>query len=241
MGFWKDACGEAFRRGFADLMPAATGVLAWGLVTGVAMVQAGLGLAGALGMTFTVYAGSAQLAALPLIASGSPVWLIVATALVVNLRFVIYALALRRDFAGVSVARRLWYGYLMGDIGFVIYMRRREQPGPFEHRHAYFMGGAVCNWLFWQLGSVAGIVAAGWIPLDWGLDLAGTLALLGLLVPMCAVRPVLAGAIASAVVAIVAHALPLRLGLAAGTVAGIVVAMLVGANAGGDAGPAARN
>ncbi|WP_085315323.1 AzlC family ABC transporter permease [Derxia lacustris] len=231
MKFWSsEAEAAGFRQGFAELLPAAPGVAAWGLVTGVAMMQSGLGLAGALGMTLAVYAGSAQLAALPLIASGAPLWLVVATALVVNLRFVIYALALRRDMADLGIGRRLWYGYLMGDIGFVLYMARRERAGGFEQRHDYFLGGAACNWLFWQGGSVAGIVAAAWIPLDWGLDLAGTLALLGLLVPMCAARPVLIGAITAAAVAIVAHGLPLRLGLAVGTVAGIAAAMVVGSN-----------
>jgi len=231
MKFWSsEAAAAQFGRGFADLMPAAAGVAAWGLVTGVAMMQSGLGMLPAVVMTLLVYAGSAQLAALPLIASGSPVSLVVLTALVVNLRFVIYALALRRDMEGLNLARRLWYGYLIGDIGFVIYMTRRERDGEFAHRHEYYLGGAACNWLFWQVGSLMGIVAANWVPLDWGLELAGTLALLGLLVPMCAQRPVLAGSLGAAAVAIAAHGLPMRLGLVAGTIAGVVIAMAVGAN-----------
>ena len=45
---------------------------AWGLVTGVAMVHAGLSVPLALLMILTVYAGSAQLASLPLLAAGTP-------------------------------------------------------------------------------------------------------------------------------------------------------------------------
>ena len=47
------------------------GLFAWGAVTGMAMVQTGLSLWQCLVMTLFVYAGSAQLAALPLMAGSS--------------------------------------------------------------------------------------------------------------------------------------------------------------------------
>ena len=55
-----------FRRGARDMLPFGPGLAAWGLVTGVAMTQSGLGVGLSLLMSFTVYAGSAQLASLPL-------------------------------------------------------------------------------------------------------------------------------------------------------------------------------
>lgn len=66
------------------------GIGAWGLVAGVAMVKAGLGLPLAITMSPLVFAGSAQLASLPLIAQGAPLWVIWATAFCVNPRFVIF-------------------------------------------------------------------------------------------------------------------------------------------------------
>src|SRR6185503_4232081 len=56
-----------FRRGFNETVAPSLGIAAWGLVTGVAMVKSGLSLPVAVLMTMLVYAGSAQLAALPLI------------------------------------------------------------------------------------------------------------------------------------------------------------------------------
>ena len=53
----------AFRVGAMDLMPAAPGIAAWGLMTGVAMVQSGLSTFEALLMSLIVFAGSSQLAA----------------------------------------------------------------------------------------------------------------------------------------------------------------------------------
>src|SRR5262245_10960063 len=84
-----------FERGARDLLPTSPGIAAWGLVTGVAMVKSGLAVPWALLLTFTAYAGTAQLACLPLMAAGAPLWVIAVTALVTNLRFVIYATAMR--------------------------------------------------------------------------------------------------------------------------------------------------
>ena len=59
-----------FRAGARDMWPQAPGIAAWGLMTGVAMVQSGMSTVEALAMTLLVFAGSSQLASLPLIAAG---------------------------------------------------------------------------------------------------------------------------------------------------------------------------
>ncbi|MCK7495706.1 MAG: AzlC family ABC transporter permease [Comamonadaceae bacterium] len=91
---------------------------AWGLVTGVAMVKIGMSQLEALGMTLLVFAGSAQLAALPLIAADAPIWVVLLTATVVNLRFVIFSAGLYPYFARYSLGRRLLLGYVTSDVGF---------------------------------------------------------------------------------------------------------------------------
>jgi predicted branched-subunit amino acid permease len=45
------------------------GIAAWGLVTGVAMVKSGLSIPVAVLMSLLVFAGSAQLAVIPLLAA----------------------------------------------------------------------------------------------------------------------------------------------------------------------------
>ena len=174
---------QAFKNGFDDLMPAAPGIFAWGLVTGVAMVKSGLTIPQALGMTFAVFAGSAQLSALPLIAAAAPVWVIFVTALVVNLRFVIYSAAIRHEFAHLSWRRKLLIGYLTGDIGFVKFMERLQRDPLFPHKDWTMLGSSVGNWLAWQVGSCIGIFAAAFFLPLWGLGLAGFLAVLVLLIP----------------------------------------------------------
>jgi predicted branched-subunit amino acid permease len=216
---------DAFRRGVLELLPLAPGVFAWGLVTGVAMVKSGLSVPQALGLSLAAYAGSAQLAALPLIATAAPLWLVTVTALVVNLRFVVYSAMIREHFTHLPPARRALLGYLVGDVMLVRFMTLVQQEPEYPHRVAYYAGGAISNWAVWQVSSIVGILAADAIPATWGLELAGTLALIALVVPLCARAPALGGVAVAGAVALVAHELPLRLGLALAIVCGMAAAL----------------
>ncbi|HEX8957528.1 MAG TPA: AzlC family ABC transporter permease [Burkholderiaceae bacterium] len=66
------------------------------------MLKSGLRRWSALGMGLIVFAGSAQLTALPLIAVNAPLSLVVFTAMVVNLRFVIFSVAIGPHFADLG-------------------------------------------------------------------------------------------------------------------------------------------
>ena len=61
-----------FREGMKATASVAPGIAAWGLMTGVAMVNSGMSVIEAVAMTLLVYAGSSQLAAIPLIVGGAP-------------------------------------------------------------------------------------------------------------------------------------------------------------------------
>jgi predicted branched-subunit amino acid permease len=219
-----------FRQGQLAIVPSLFGAGAWGLVSGVAMVKGGLAVPWAIMMSLLVYAGSAQLAALPLIVAGAPLWVIVATGFVTNLRFVIYSAALRSYFAHLPLRWRMALGFFMTDFTFTLFMRHAQEGKlPAEHRDAWFAGVCANNWLTWQASAITGIVAASYVPTDWGLVFTGTLALIALVGPSLNARPPLAGAAVAAVVAILAYGLPYKLGLFCGALAGIVTATLVDA------------
>jgi predicted branched-subunit amino acid permease len=174
-----------------------------------------------------VYAGSAQLAALPLIATGMPIWVIVATGLVTNLRFVIYSAALRPYFVHERLPKRAALGFFMTDFTFTLFMRAAQEGWlPERDRDAWFAGVCSNNWITWQICAITGIVAASYVPTDWGLEFTGTLALVALVGPALNARPALVGAVAAGVVALLAHGLPYRLGLFVAAIAGIVAATL---------------
>ena len=214
----------AFRSGQRAIIPSLFGAAAWGMVSGVAMVKGGLAVPWAMMMSLLVYAGSAQLAALPLIVAGAPLWVIVATGLITNLRFVIYSAALRPYFAHLPPRHRAALGFFMTDFTFTLFMRYAQEDKLPEHRDAWFKGVCTNNWCTWQVSAMTGIVAASYVPTDWGLEFTGTLALVALVGPSLVTRPALVGALVAAAVALAAHGLPFRLGLFCGAIAGIVAA-----------------
>ena len=112
------------------MLPVAPGIAAWGLMTGVAMMKSGLSLAESLAMALTVFAGSSQLAAMPLIVAGAPIWVVLATGLCVNLRFVVFSIHLRPYVMHQPLWRRLVSGYLTADLSYVMFVKRFPHPVP---------------------------------------------------------------------------------------------------------------
>ena len=148
------------------------------------------------------------------------------TALVVNLRFIIYSAALRESLQHLPTRRRFLLGYLVGDVPTAIYLQRlRHSPG-WPGMGDYLLGLSGTNALLWHVSSLIGIFAASLLPRAWGLEFAGTLALLALLVPACRAQPGLAGAIVAAAIAVLGRGWPLRLGVLAGMAGGIGAAFL---------------
>ena len=217
----------AYRAGQRAILPSLPGTAAWGLICGVAMVKGGLAVPWAIAMSLLVYGASAQLAALPLIMAGAPLWVIIATGFITNLRFVIYSAALRPYFAHEPAGKRAVVGFFMTDFTFTLFMRRAQEGAlPAQQRDAWFAGVCATNWLTWQSCSIAGIVAASYVPTDWGLEFTGTLALVALVGPALTARPAIVGGVVAAAVALLAHAMPYRLGLFCAAIAGIAAASL---------------
>lgn len=219
----------AWSSGLRTVAPALIALSAWGLVTGVAMVKSGLTQAQALGMTLLLFAGSAQLAALPLIVADAPIWVVLLTTAVVNLRFVIFSAGLYPYLRHLPLRKRLALGYLTGDVSFALAVSRWSvQPGPAAgstERVWFYAGICSGSWLTWQASSIAGILLGSRIPGTWGLEFVAILALVALVLPMIAGAPAIAGAVVAGVIAVLAAAMPLKLGLVVAVLAGISAAV----------------
>jgi predicted branched-subunit amino acid permease len=220
---------RAFREGFRACAPTMPGIFAWGMVTGMAMMKSGLTIWQALGMTFIVFAGSAQLASLPLIAANAPIWVVFVTAMVVNLRFVIFSAAIAPHFGHLPWYRRIWHGYFNADITMALFPRQfpAETVAQPVGKVGFFNGIGYSNWCAWQAGSVIGILLASQIPESWGIGYAGTLALLAITIPLTINAAAFVGVVVASVVAVAAAGLPYRLGLLLAVVIGMTAAMAV--------------
>ena len=206
-----------FREGVAQMAPMAVGIGAWGLMTGVAMVKSGMSVIEALAMTFLVYAGSSQLAAIPLLVAGAPAWVILATGFCVNLRFVVFSLHLRPYLMHMPRWRRMLNGYLTADLSYAMFTRHHPQPATTAAGHlaqeAYLAGGYCVTWCAWVGMSLVGIALANLIPQSWGLAFAGVLSLVAIVCSMATTRLRLLAALIASATAVLAYALPLRLNI----------------------------
>jgi predicted branched-subunit amino acid permease len=215
----------AWREGMQVGLPSLFGIGAWGIVVGVAMVKSGLTVVQASAMTLIVFAGSAQLASLPLIAAHAPIWVIFATALVVNLRFVIFSVLLGPHFSHLPLRQRFVLGYISGDVTIALFLQRypetRREPG----KLSFLKGLMVPNWFAWQIGSLAGIFLGSAVPAEWQLGFAGTLAILCIMIPLIINSAALCGVLVAAVVGVLAHGLPYKLGLLLAVLVGMITAM----------------
>jgi len=219
----------AFRDGARHMWPQAPGIGAWGLMTGVAMVKSGMSVLESVLMTVLVFAGSAQLAAIPLLIAGAPAWVILATAFCVNLRFVVFSLHLRPFLMHLPRWQRMTHGYLTADISYVLFTRRFVHPSTdtavLREQSAYLAGNCLVNWGSWVGSSLVGIALANFIPTHWGLGFAGTLCLIGILCSLATTRMrLLAGTVAAAA-AVVAWSLPLKLNIVVAIAVAVVLCM----------------
>lgn len=217
----------AFALGARDMVSPAIGVAAWGLVTGVAMVKSGLTIPTALAMSLLMFAGSAQLAVIPLLAVGAPTWVLWATAACVNLRFVILSAQWRQYLGPLPWRQRLRMSYFAADLNYVIFMRRFPEPKPHPDQVPYFWGGMSVNWSAWQSMSILGIALGDRVPGHWGLGFAGILVLIGLMGSMLTDRATWVAAAVAAVTAVAAYHLPLKLNIVVAIVAAVVAGLLV--------------
>jgi len=209
------------REGFRTCLPVSVGIIPWALVTGLAMVGAGFTAVQAMGMSLIVFGATAQLGTLPLIVAGAPLWLIVATALVVNLRFVIFSAALARPLAGASLPLRWLCGYVLTDGVFATTLERLRSEPDADWRLGYYLAPSLWCGLMWQSSTLVGVLAAGSIPRGWSLEFMASIALIVLLVPMAKLRPMLVAAATGGTLAVLLRGMPLRLGVMVAIVGGI--------------------
>jgi len=209
------------------MVGASIGIAAWGLITGVAMGKTGLPLPLMVLMSLVVFAGSAQLAVLPLLTSGAPAWVVWATALCVNMRFMIFSAQWRPYFIGYPLRLRLFLAHFTADLNYVIFMRRFPDPKPAPEQLPYFWGGVACNWTAWQVPSMVGLFLSNAVPVEWGFGFAGTLALMGVGASLLTSRATAVAGGVAACAAVAAFALPFKLNIVAAIAAAVAMGLLI--------------
>ncbi|WP_224448809.1 AzlC family ABC transporter permease [Haloprofundus salilacus] len=235
------------RAGVRDALPLFLGIVPFAVVFGVAAVDAGLSALQAVGLSVFVFAGASQLATIELLADDATLAVVVLTAVVINLRMLMYSASIAPYFRSLAGRSKAFLAYFLTDQAYALsvahYGALDDATGgsgsgesdasaaetdalSTADRRWYYLGVGVSLWVVWQLGTVAGLVLGTGVPESWGLDFTVPLVFLALLVPAMNDVPTITAGVCGGVVAVVAAGLPLNLGLLVGATAGIVAGLL---------------
>lgn len=217
----------AFLDGIRALMPMVPGVIPFGLVTGITAVEQGLSPFATLGMTLLFFAGSAQMAALQLLRNDAFALVILLTALVINLRFVMYSASLAPYLHHLPRRWKWPLAYMLSDQAYALSIMKLSSSKTGSSEHWFYAGTAFSMWLSWQLSVMAGVFLGAGIPASWSLEFAIPLSFLALLVPAIRNCASLAAACVGGVVAVLAIGLPYNLGLLLASFCGICTGLFV--------------
>src|SRR6056297_2548327 len=216
---------SAFRQGVRDVTPLLLGIIPFGFIAGIATVNAGLGLPEAVGLSAIVFAGAAQLAALDLIGRDAPLAIVVVTAVIINLRMLMYSASIAPHFQRLASRTKAAVAYLLTDQAYALAIARFRSEDS-THSVAYYFGVAATLWVVWQLTTVAGVVLGTSVPESLGLEFAVPLVFLALLIPAMEDGPTTVAGLLGGTVAVATAGLPLNLGLLVGATAGILAGLL---------------
>jgi 4-azaleucine resistance transporter AzlC len=178
------------------MVPLWAGVVPFGAAYAVTARAAGLSLLDTQLMSLLVFAGGAQFSAAGLVAAGAGPWALVATTFLINVRHVLYGLALGAT-TPLHGWRRLAAAHLLTDEAFGVHVAHGRGRAPF------LLGAGLSLFVVWNAATFVGALFAHRVPdpAAIGLDLVFPLAFLALLLPLLVHRVALvvaasAGAIA---------------------------------------------
>lgn len=200
--------------GATAIAPLLLGVVPFGLVAGVTAVAAGFSPVQAVSMSVAMFAGASQLAAIELVNRDAPVVVVVLTAVVINLRYLMYSASIAPYFRELSAVRKVVAGYLMTDQAYVVSVTEyRESARDAGSRFWYFVGGGLSLWVTWVVGTAVGAGVGATIPSGLSLEFGIPLTFMALLFPAIKGRATELTAAVAGSVAVLAAWLPVNLGL----------------------------
>jgi len=213
---------ESMTAGARSVTPILLGVAPFAMIYGAVAVASGVTKVGAVAMSLGVFAGASQLAAIGLLSHQAPVAVAIFTALVINLRMVMYSASLAPHFSGLSPLAKAPLAYLLTDQAYALSIARfcgDEEP---VAKPWFFFGAGFLLWIVWHCLVAAGAFLGAAIPASWELDFAIPLTFMALVVPAIRDRACGAAALAAGAAALAGYVLPYNLGLVLAAVCGIL-------------------
>lgn len=221
-----------FLSGLLAASPLVPGLMSVGVLYGVTATAAGMPPWTVVATSLLVATGTAQFMAVELLGQGTAWWLVVATGLLVNLRFAVYALHLGSFVRRLPAARRWLYFAVTSDEGYALTAPLVDGDRPALGGQVRWSAGVMAAvWLPWQVGTWLGAGTGAVLPAALGLRMAVPVTLLVVLALLVTSARHVAVALAAGVAAVLLRDAPLNLGFLAGIAVGVATGLAVSASA----------
>jgi len=170
---------DAFTKGVRSGIPFALAGFVLSVSFGALSREAGFGIVAPAVMSLIVFAGSAQFAALAVLASGGAAPAAIVAATLMNSRFLPMGVAFAPSLSG-PLWKRAAQGQMVVDASWVLAVR---SDGTFDRWRLF--GATTPQFIAWQAGTITGVVGGRAIGdlSQWGLDAVFPAFFVSLLVP----------------------------------------------------------
>lgn len=218
---------KQFKKGFLSILPIISGIIPFGAVMGSAFAEANLSFFQAMFMDTLVYAGAAQLASTDLMRLNAAVFVVVMTGLIINLRFLLYSVAMSPYLKDSPFWVKFFCAYTLTDQSYAAMSANSNHFESNKDAVDFYMGTAVCMLLTWHSSVVAGYIFGNFAPQSLSLDYAIPLSFVALLMPTLKTKHHHFVALFSSVLSLVMFGLPLRTGLMVTALLSIALAWMI--------------
>ncbi|WP_125581641.1 AzlC family ABC transporter permease [Levilactobacillus cerevisiae] len=170
-----------FRTGVRDVLPTVFGYIGVGLAFGIVAHTSHLSLLVVGGLSFVVYAGSAQFIITSMLLLHDPLSAIFISTFLVNSRMILMSTSLAQYFKHESLVRNLLIGTLVTDETFALAMNKQNKTNG-KLSFAWQSAANLVAYLVWGVATVVGAILGGLIadPTRFGFDFALTAMFIGL-------------------------------------------------------------
>lgn len=214
---------KAFLKGAAHALPFVVVIVPFAMLFGVLSSEAGLGPWETQVFSIAVFAGASQLAALQLMQDQAPLLVILATGIAVNLRMMMYSVALTPHLGGAPMGIRATIAYFLVDQSFALSLSEFDKRAELTlaEKVAYFFGTIAPITAIWNIATAVGVQMGRAVPESWGLDFAMPITFIGMTAAMLRTVPHGVAMAVSVGVTLLLWAMPYGTGLLVGAAAGM--------------------
>lgn len=216
-----------FKMGFKSILPIISGIIPFGAVMGSAFAEAKLSFWQSMFMDTVVYAGAAQLATVDLMKVNAAMFVVVATGLIINLRFLLYSAAMSPYLKDSSFIVKFLTAFTLTDQSYAAMSANHDKINTNAEATQFYLGTAACMVITWHASVIAGYAFGNFAPQSLNLDYAIPLSFVALLIPTLKTNGHRTVALFSSIISLLFYGFPLKTGMMVTALLSIALAWMI--------------